>query len=648
MSRSKSLAFLVCSSLALVACNKDRDGDGWPSSEDCDDFSADASPDGEELCDGIDNDCDGEVDEGDATDAILWFADLDADSFGDPESSTRACGRPAQHVEDGTDCDDSSAASYPGATEYCDTLDNDCDGETDEADAADTETFYLDGDGDGFGVDSTTVTGCVAPDGYAAQAGDCDDILDTVNPGASETCNENDDDCDGDVDEDAVDATTWYADEDGDAFGDPSNFVTSCSRPDGHYIDNGEDCDDLNANAYPGGVEICDGFDNDCDPSTSEAGTVSVDGAGVFTTIQDGLDAAVPGSSVAVCEGTWSETLYWETTSLTLWAPAGSEGTTIDAGGAGVALTIDAYGGGSLGTTVMGFTITGGNGFYGGGIDASYQQEHLRLEDVVLTGNTATYGAGMFGSLSHDTTLVDVEVEFNSAELGGGLLLFRDVIMESVTIVDNDASNGGGGLYAEIATIDATDLFVASNTAEYGAGFLGLESSLTGGTFSNNTATESAGGVYVYTGSLDSVTVTSNSASSAGGAYLYDADVTNSTFSDNEALDFGGGAVFEGTVTLDTSSITGNTAATTGGGVLVDVSSSVLLTTCDVSSNTATAGGGVHLFETATLESDASDWGTSTDGDDNDPDDLYVDAASTAYTDYGASESFTCGDAGCE
>ena len=101
-------------------------------------------------------------------------------------------------------------------------------------------------------------------DGYTIDE-DCDDTDPEVHPGAEEFCNQRDDDCDENIDEDATDADTWYADSDGDGYGDASNTALRCEQPDGHSS-NDSDCDDTDADVNPDATETWyDGVDQDCD-----------------------------------------------------------------------------------------------------------------------------------------------------------------------------------------------------------------------------------------------------------------------------------------------------------------------------------------------------------------------------------------------
>jgi len=97
---------------------------------DCDDNNANAFPGNTEVCDGVDNNCDGNIDEG--LPLNTYYRDSDNDTYGDPNVTTSSCSAPAGYVLDNTDCDDSNAAINPGATEICDGVDNNCDGNIDE------------------------------------------------------------------------------------------------------------------------------------------------------------------------------------------------------------------------------------------------------------------------------------------------------------------------------------------------------------------------------------------------------------------------------------------------------------------------------------------------------------------------------------
>ena len=265
---------------------------------DCDDSRMEHHPDADEVCDGDDNNCDGVIDEDTAIDASTWYIDSDTDGFGDPITGITTCTPPSGTILDGTDCDDTEAEHNPDASEVCDGNDNNCDGVIDESTATDASTWYTDSDGDTYGdADSPTVA-CDAPTGTVANGTDCDDASADHNPGASEVCDGDDDDCDGEIDEDsAIDASTWYPDSDGDTYGDAALGAPACSQPSGTVAD-GTDCDDTDADENPAADEICDGDDDDCDGDVDENSAIDVT---TFYTDSDGDGFGDASTSVVAC-----------------------------------------------------------------------------------------------------------------------------------------------------------------------------------------------------------------------------------------------------------------------------------------------------------------------------------------------------------
>ena len=303
------VAVLIWSADARAQCT-DLDGDGWgdpgdvscPSGSDldCDDGDNTVYPGAPDVCDAVlDNDCDG------ATDPLE--DDVDGDGF-------TGC--------DG-DCDDADALVYPGAAEVCnDGIDNDCDGGTPDIFDADGDGSDCDLDCDDTNADAfpgntevcdgadNDCDGSVGPtevdvdeDGWLACI-ECDDNdatlnLDDLDMDGYSTCHDDCDDddaerfpgnmelCDG-IDNDCNDDTDELVDGDGDGF-------SACDDP--------ADCDDTDATVFPGATEICDGQDTDCDDATSE----DVDDDGDTYTECDGdcddTDAAISPDGVEICNG---------------------------------------------------------------------------------------------------------------------------------------------------------------------------------------------------------------------------------------------------------------------------------------------------------------------------------------------------------
>jgi hypothetical protein len=306
----------------------DADGDGASAEEDCDDTDATVAPGRPETCDGRDDDCDGMIDE-ESTDAATWYADSDGDGHAGALVSIVACEAPDETwATVMVDCDDLNPAVHPDATEQCNSIDDDCDGLLDDADdSVDVLSqlpFYLDADNDGwggevhvgfacepppgfsdtnydcddansaihpetwwyndadsdsFGDASVALQSCLPPaDSFVFNSTDCDDTNNAVHPGAVEVCNGGtDDNCDtlADDDDSSVDASTltdWYADADGDGFGDADISTAACLSPPS-FVSDSTDCNDRDLATNPAATEICaDGIDNNCNGGSDSCG----------------------------------------------------------------------------------------------------------------------------------------------------------------------------------------------------------------------------------------------------------------------------------------------------------------------------------------------------------------------------------------
>jgi len=307
-----------CSGVADEGFDVDADGvttcgpDGVAGNDDddCDDTDPGNFPGNPEVCDGLDNDCDGAAEDvSDADGDLITVCDGDCDDA-DPlnyPGNTEICDgqdnncdtvidengvdNDGDGVTDCTDCDDDDPSIYPGATDSCDGADTDCGGEVEDitdtdgdgvtacdGDCDDNDEDNYPGntevcDGQDNDCDPATVDGGAALDGDGSfDCEDCDDTDPLNFPGNPEVCDGQDNDCGSDIDED------FDIDLDG---------VSSCG-PDGVTGNADDDCDDAEPLAFPGNPEVCDLVDNDCLNGADDG--FDVDGDLVTTCGPDGVD----------------------------------------------------------------------------------------------------------------------------------------------------------------------------------------------------------------------------------------------------------------------------------------------------------------------------------------------------------------------
>ncbi len=218
----------------------------------------DAATPAPEECNGVDDDCDGSTDEG----LVLGSCEISND-HGTCEGVFACVGGQIQ-------CQGTAPAP-----ETCNGIDDDCDGQTDPDGTPGCTPYFLDADGDGFGVAAESRCLCAPEAPYTATVvGDCDDHDPSAHSDGVETCGGGDEDCDGTVDEEgAAGCKAYYYDGDNDGWGVSWDWKCLCGPTKPYVTTLVTDCQDSDPTMNPGHSEECNNKDDNCDGVTDAFST---------------------------------------------------------------------------------------------------------------------------------------------------------------------------------------------------------------------------------------------------------------------------------------------------------------------------------------------------------------------------------------
>jgi predicted outer membrane repeat protein len=613
--------------------------------DDCDDSDDAIHPSSPEYCNGVDDDCDGQVDPSDSVDAGVVYVDDDLDGFGREDSAAvDACGVPAGFSDVNTDCDDSDAVVNPGAQELCDAaeVDEDCDGLQNESSLTDVrgvspgggDSYFLDNDGDGYGPDDSEAVACSASSVsdettalYVLGAGDCDEDSEYVNPGAADICNGVDDDCDGDIDGEGgvgllrgagqqgydvtycFDANQTYSDETATAVltavtvaGEDSQGAVAGDELTCTALYDAANTDTVTfswSGSSSGGtvVEVSSGQEQGTYPTTSDD-----EGTEVICTVTLTTNAAVPeeisGSATIyvsdtdelACTNVMSPNADTATYTYS-FCPSfkASPDTSADEP---YYSERDWYGNLDIqsGTIVLAKPD----------FDSSSLKEDWSKATVTLNGEGGDSTVSISSTTGVDLTISNLTLSGTNSttDLGGGGLFCSGVggpslpPSHNVTLLNagfNDCSGyNGGAIY-----LSTCGLVIGNNDED--------STFITGNTASNN-----GGGIYATSWAAITMKggeVSGNRAYDHGGgiyASYSSVDISGGEISGNNTASYGGGGIYASASSVDISGgeISDNIANTSGGGIYVYYGSFVYDSSVDISGgeisgNTADSGGGI-------------------------------------------------------
>jgi len=408
----------------ILSCT--HPGSDWVAIDgDCDDTNDRVYPGAEEICDGLDNDCDGVVDPDDSVDATAWFFDADGDGHGVATHSMMACaGADSTWVAIDGDCDDTSSDIYPGAPEYCDAIDSDCDG----TESTDIASFHA-SSGERFDVTDELDS----------------PVISVTEAGAMHFCE-----------------LSWTGQIDIDLDVEGSVRIEGY----GNVV--------LDADGAGSVIEVNEGVETLevrnltlTGGSAIHGGAIYADGSDIF--LEDvallGNVANEYGGAIFVHEGD----VELRSVEMTRNTSAG-----LGLGGGGIYVGVGDV-------LVMDSTLFDNHaeGWWSNGGAIYVLSGDILMKDSSVKENSASWQGGGFYVASGYLELVDSRLEKNVSVDGGGAYVAGDVLMIQSLFIDNGAEAGGGGLF--LNTAGGASTFVCESM-DFGAhGFLFNDSGSTGG-----------------------------------------------------------------------------------------------------------------------------------------------------------------------